>query len=104
MAGYTKNADGGYSVNYEDQRFADVKNEQVQQKTQVNQTYDNIISNSDKYYQEQIDATKQYADKQSELQQAQTDFAIEQIEQQKTMNLMLPFLSIILYVLYSPKT
>lgn len=83
MAGYTKNSNGGYSVNYEDQRFTDVKTEQVQQEAQVNQTYDNIINNSDKYYQDQIDATKQYADKQSELQQAQTDFAIQQIEQQK---------------------
>lgn len=83
MAGYTKNSNGGYSVNYEDQRFIDVKNEQVQQEAQVNQTYDNMINNSDKYYQDQIDATKQYADKQSELQQAQTDFAIQQIEQQK---------------------
>lgn len=83
MAGYTKNADGSYSVNYEDQRFTDVKNEQAQQEAEVNQTYDNIINNSDKFYQDQIDATKEYADKQSELQQAQTDFAIQQIEQQK---------------------
>ena len=83
MAGYTKNSNGGYSVNYEDQRFTDVKTEQVQQEAQVNQTYDNIINNSDKYYQDQINATKEYADKQSELQQSQTDFAIQQIEQQK---------------------
>lgn len=83
MAGYTKNADGGYSVNYDDQRFIDVKNEQTQQEAQLNETYDNILNNSDKYYQDQIDATKEYADKQSELQQAQTDFAIQQIEQQK---------------------
>lgn len=83
MAGYTKNADGGYSVNYDDQRFQDVKTEQTQKETELNNTYDNILSNSDKYYQNQIDATKDYADKQSELQQAQTDFAIEQIEQQK---------------------
>lgn len=83
MAGYTKNADGGYSVNYDDQRFQDVKTEQTQKETELNNTYDNILSNSDKYYQDQIDATKDYADKQSELQQAQTDFAIEQIEQQK---------------------
>lgn len=83
MAGYTKNSNGGYSVNYDDQRFQDVKTEQAQQETQVNQTYDNIINNSDKYYQDQIDATKEYANKQSELQQAQTDFAIQQIEQQK---------------------
>lgn len=83
MAGYTKNADGGYSVNYEDERFQEVKTEQAQQESQVNQTYDNILNNSDQYYQNQIDATKQYADKQTELQQAQTDFAIQQIEQQK---------------------
>ena len=83
MAGYTKNADGGYSVNYEDERFQEVKTEQAQQESQVNQTYDNILNNSDQYYQSQIDATKQYADKQTELQQAQTDFAIQQIEQQK---------------------
>lgn len=83
MAGYTKNADGGYSVNYDDERFQEVKNEQVQQETQINQTYDNILNNSDQHYQNQIDATKQYADKQTELQQAQTDFAIQQIEQQK---------------------
>lgn len=83
MAGYTKNADGGYSVNYEDQRFIDVKNEQTQQEAQLNETYDNILNNSDKYYQNQIDATKEYANQQSELQQAQTDFAIQQIEQQK---------------------
>ena len=83
MAGYVKNADGSYSVNYDDQRFMDVKNEQTQQETQLNETYDNIINNSDKYYQNQIDATKEYEKTQSELQQAQTDFAVQQIEQQK---------------------
>lgn len=83
MPGYIKNGNGGYSVDYDDQRFQDVKNEQTQQENQVNNIYDNILNNSDKYYQDQIDAAKEYADKQSELQQAQTDFAIQQIEQQK---------------------
>lgn len=83
MAGYTKNSNGGYSVNYEDERFANVENEQAQKEQQVNQTYDNILNNSDKYYEDQINATKDYANQQSELQQAQTDFAIQQIEQQK---------------------
>lgn len=83
MAGYTKNSNGGYSVNYDDQRFTDVKNEQTQQETQLNETYDNIINNSDEYYQNQIDAAKDYANQQSELQQVQTDFAVQQIEQQK---------------------
>ena len=83
MAGYNKNADGSYSVNYEDERFQDVKNEQAQQQAQTNQTYDNILNNSDQYYQNQINATKEYEKTQSELQQAQTDFAVQQIEQQK---------------------
>ena len=83
MAGYTKNADGTYSVNYEDERFQAVTNEQTQKETQLNQTYDNILSNSDQYYQNQIQATKDYANQQSELQQAQTDFAIQKIEQDK---------------------
>lgn len=83
MAGYTKNADGGYSVNYDDERFKNVTNEQTQKEAQLNQTYNDILNNSDKYYQDQINATKEYENKQSELQQAQTDFALKQIEQQK---------------------
>lgn len=83
MAGYIKNSDGGYSVNYEDERFQEVKSEQAQKESQTNQIYDNILSNSDKNYQDQINATKEYEKTQSELQQAQTDFAIEQVEQQK---------------------
>lgn len=83
MAGYTKNADGGYSVNYEDERFTNVTNEQAQKETELNQTYDNILNNSDQYYQNQIQASKDYANQQTELQQAQTDFAIGLIEQQK---------------------
>ena len=83
MAGYTKNADGSYSVNYEDERFQDVKNEQAQQTAQTNQTYDNILNNSDQYYQNQINATKEYEKTQTELQQAQTDYAIQLVEQQK---------------------
>ena len=83
MAGYIKNSDGGYSVNYEDERFQDVKSYQAQKETQLNQTYDNILNNSDKYYENQINAAQDYAKQQTELQQAQTDFAIQQIEQHK---------------------
>lgn len=81
--GYIKNSDGSYSVNYDDQRFIDVKNEQVQKEAELNNTYNNMINESDKYYDNQIQATKDYATQQSELQQANTNFAIQQIEQQK---------------------
>lgn len=83
MAGYTKNSDGGYSVNYDDQRFKDVKDEQAQKEGELNQTYDNILDNSDKYYRDQINAIKDYEEKQKKSQQDQTDFALKLIEQQK---------------------
>lgn len=81
--GYIKNSDGSYSVNYDDQRFKDVQAEQTQKEAQIDQTYNNMISESDKHYNNQIQATKDYATQQSELQQANTNFAIQQIEQQK---------------------
>lgn len=83
MAGYVQNPNGGYSVNYDDERFQEVKAEQAQKEQQTNQVYDNILSNSDKYYQDQINATQNYEKTQTELQQAQTDYAIGLIEQQK---------------------
>lgn len=83
MAGYIKNGDGTYSINYEDQRFKDIKTEQAQKEAQTSKNYDTMINDSTQYYQNQIDAAQNYAKQQSELQQAQTNFALEQIEQQK---------------------
>lgn len=50
---------------------------------ELDQTYDGMIDQVDSLYQDQIDASKQWADKQAGLQQEQTDFTIEQIEQEK---------------------
>lgn len=72
-----------YDVNYEDERFTNVESDKQEALTEVEQTYGNMIDQSDSFYQAQIDASKQWADKQSQLQQEQTDFTIEQIEQQK---------------------
>lgn len=83
MAGYTKNSDGTYSVNYQDERFKSVENEKVQKVQETENMYNNMINNTDKYYQDQINASKEWADKQSEIQQKKTDFLIEQTEQQK---------------------
>ena len=71
------------AVNYEDPRFQQVETDKNQAMTELEQVYSGMIGESDKYYQDQIDATKEWADKQSQLQQEQTDFTIEQIEQQK---------------------
>ena len=72
-----------YDINYNDERFATVESDKTAALSELEQTYAGMINNSDKYYQAQIDAANQYAETQKQNQQAQTDFAIEQIEQQK---------------------
>jgi hypothetical protein len=72
-----------YDINYEDERFSDVKTEETQQLTELEQTYNGMIGSSDKFYQDQTDASNAWAEQQKQLQQEQTDFTIEQIEQQK---------------------
>ena len=49
----------------------------------LEKVYDDMISESEKHYQAQIDASKQWADTQSRLQQERTDFEISQIEREK---------------------
>lgn len=71
------------AVNYNDERFKDVESEKKQALTENEQVYAGMIKDTDKYYQAQIDASKQWAETQAKNQQAQTDFAIEKIEQQK---------------------
>lgn len=72
-----------YDINYDDERFKQVEAEKQQALTEVDKTYSGMISQSDKYYQDQINASKDWANTQQQLQQEKTDFAIEQIEQQK---------------------
>ena len=72
-----------YEVNYDDERFTKVETDKNQALTDLENTYGGMVGNADKFYQDQINASKDWADKQTQLQQEQTDFAIEQIEQQK---------------------
>lgn len=72
-----------YTVNYDDKRFQEVKNQEATALRETQGTYDKMIDSTDSYYQQQIDASKEWANTQSELQQAQTDFAIEKVEQTK---------------------
>ena len=72
-----------YAVNYDDERLTSVKNEQVQKEQEATEMYDNMVKDSDSFYDAQINASKEWADKQSEIQQANTDFAIEKINQEK---------------------
>lgn len=72
-----------YNIDYNDERFQNVENEKQAQLSQMNNAYGEIINNSDQFYQSQIDAVNDYKNTQSQIQQEQTDFAIEQINQQK---------------------
>ena len=72
-----------YEINYDDERFETVESDKTQALSELEETYGGIIDQTDDYYQAQIDASKEWAEKQSQLQQEQTDFTIEQIEQQK---------------------
>ena len=76
----SKNA---YEVDYSDERFTEVNTQKQEALTELEQTYGGIIDQTDKYYDDQIQASKDWADKQTQLQNEKTDFAIEQIEQQK---------------------
>ena len=71
------------AVNYNDERFTQVEADKQAALTELENTYGGMIEESDKYYQAQIDATKQWQATQTQLQNERTDFAIEQIEQQK---------------------
>lgn len=71
------------SVNYDDKRFTDVEADKQAALNEVDATYGGMVNNTDAFYQKQIDAANDYADKQAQLQQERTDFAIEQINQQK---------------------
>ena len=72
-------ATSGYEINYDDERFKQVETSKQQALTEVENTYSGMINETDKYYQAQIDASKEWANTQQQLQQEQTDFTIEQI-------------------------
>ena len=72
-----------YDINYNDKRFTEVSADKKAALNEVDVTYGNMISGSDKFYNAQIDAANKYAEQQKQFQQQQTDFAIEKINQQK---------------------
>ena len=71
-----------YTIDYNDEKFQKVESEKKDALSQVDQTYGNMIGQTDSFYQAQIDASNEWAKQQQQLQQQQTDFTIEQINQQ----------------------
>ena len=72
-----------YSINYNDDRFKQVEQQQNEAINKSNQMYDQMINDSQTYYQNQINAVNDYATTQQQLQQEKTDQAIAEINQQK---------------------
>ena len=72
-----------YKVDYEDKHLTDNADKKQDALTENEQIYGGMINSADKYFNDQIQASKDWADKQVEIQNKQTDFAIEKIEQQK---------------------
>lgn len=71
------------AINYDDERFTKIEKEEQAAKNQSNSTYDGLINQSGKYYDNLINQSKQWADKQADIQNKQTEFAVQKIEQQK---------------------
>lgn len=71
------------SINYNDSRFTELEKDKNAALNQSNSTYDNLINDSKGYYDNLISQSKDYADKQADIQNQQTEFAIDKIEQQK---------------------
>lgn len=71
------------AVNYDDKRFSEVESQKSDALKDLENTYNGMIEDSQKGYNDQIQASKDWVDKQTEIQNKNTDFAIEQINQQK---------------------
>ena len=72
-----------YNINYDDERFSQVESDKQAALNDVNNTYNNMISQSDKFYEDQKAAIEDYKNTQQQIQQDNTNFTIEQINQQK---------------------
>lgn len=67
----------------DDKRLTQVESEKKEAINSANNVYNNMINQTDDKYNELINANKDWAEKQQEIQQQNTDFAIEQINQNK---------------------
>lgn len=67
----------------QDDRLTKVENDKSAAMTEVKKTYDEMIGQSDQFYQDQINANSKWEEEQKKLQQEQTDFTIGKIQQEK---------------------
>ena len=72
-----------YDIDYSDERLTQWETKGEAAKAESNATYDGMIADTDQYYDKLIQSSKDWADKQAQIQQENTDFTIEKIEQEK---------------------
>jgi hypothetical protein len=72
-----------FEINYEDERFKEVEEQKNAALAENENIYNEAIDSVNQQIMEQNQAAKDWADKQSQLQQERTDFEVEKIEQQK---------------------
>lgn len=72
-----------YDVDLNDKRLVEVTNNKNEALTANEQAYDTAINGVDSKYDALIEASKNHAEEQKKNQQEQTDFAIQEINQQK---------------------
>jgi len=71
------------AVNYEDDRFKAVETEKQNALNNVNNVYNNMVNETQGYYNDLQNAAEEYGRTQAELQQQQSDYAIQTIQQNK---------------------
>ena len=71
------------SIDYNDERFAQVEAQKQATINKVSDTYNGMIGNTDSYYNDLKQATQDYESKQTDLTQARTDQTIKEINQNK---------------------
>lgn len=76
-----------YEIDYNDERFQNVEAEKQAQISQMGNAYNEMINNSDQFYDEQKQAIEDYKNTQTDIQNQQTEFNIQKIEQEKDKTL-----------------
>ncbi len=76
-------ANDEYKVDTKDPRLSSIKSQQSKEVAASDNVYNSQIKEADTYFDNQVDAVKKWEETQTDLQNKQTDFAIEKIEQEK---------------------
>lgn len=72
-------------VDYNDERLLRVENDKNNAINETKDMYNSMINNTDKYYEKQIQATKDYEKTQTQLQNAQLEQNLKEIQQNKDL-------------------